>query len=108
MAVHKLQRVQNDTGEPINFTIILDNQPLNLLGYTVDFIMKAPDSSASNAGHTSCTITNSSAGQCIYTFQSGDLSRVGVYNCDLQTTSGTGVIVTEYTQYEITVRAQNG
>lgn len=108
MAVHKLQRVQDDTGEPVNFTVTLDNQVLNLTGYTVDFIMKAPDATLINTGHTACTVTNAAAGQCTYAFQTGDLAQVGLYTCDLQTTSGAGVIVTEFAQYEITVRAQNG
>ncbi len=81
---------------------------VDLTGYTVDFIMKAPDASAINAGHTACTIDSPTAGTCHYDFHAGDLAQTGLYTCDLQTTSSTGVIVTEYTQYEITVRAENG
>jgi len=106
--VHRLKRVQDDTGEPINFTVTLDNVVLDLTGYTVDFIMKSPTGVAINAGHTACTIDSATAGTCHYTFQTGDLAEVGVYTCDLQLTSGTGMIVTEYAQYEITVREQNG
>jgi hypothetical protein len=111
---HKLTRVQNDTGEPINFTVVLDNVvfPLTNAGVVVDFIMKSPTAVASNAGHTACTITNAAAGQCTYTFQTGDLAEVGLYTCDLQVTDPTLApfpqIVTEYAQYEINVRAQNG
>ena len=107
MAVHKLVRVQGDTGEPINFTVTLDNQILNLTGYTCDFIMKSPTGLAANAGHTLCTIDAPSAGTCHYTFLANDLSEVGLYTCDLQLTSG-ALVVTEYAEYQITVRAQNG
>lgn len=107
MAVHKLQRVQNDTGEPVNFTVTLDGVVQNITGDTVDFIMKSPTGVAINAGHTSCALTAPTLGQCSYTFLTGDLAEVGLYTCDLQLTSG-ALIVTEYAQYEITVRAQNG
>lgn len=105
---HKLKRVQNDTGEPINFTILLDNVAQDIAGWTIDFIMKSPTGVASNAGHTACAIDNATAGTCHYDFQSGDLSEVGLYTCDLQTTDTNGQVVTEYTPYDITVRAENG
>ena len=107
MAAHKLKRVQFDTGEPVNFTVTLDNLVLDLTNYTCDFIMKSPTGLVSNAGHTSCTIDSPTAGTCHYTFLSGDLAEVGTYTCDLQVTSG-ALVVTEYAEYTITVRAQNG
>lgn len=114
MAVHKLTRVQDDTGEPINFTVTLDNQvlPLTNAGTVVDFIMKAPDGTTEiNSGHTACVITNPSGGQCTYTFEVGDLAQVGVYTCDLRVTDPTLApfpkIVTEYEAYQITTRANN-
>src|SRR5665213_620159 len=99
MAAHKLIRVQNDTGEPVNFTVTLDNLVLDLTSYTVDFIMKSPTGLAANAGHTLCTIDAPSAGTCHYTFLANDLSEVGTYTCDLQLTSGS-LVVTEYAEYQ--------
>ncbi len=107
MATHKLNRVQGDTGEPINFTVTLDGSVQDLTGYTVDFIMKAPDGSAINAGHTTCTVDTAAAGTCHYTFITGDLAQEGLYTCDLQLTNGP-LVVTEYAQYQITVRQANG
>lgn len=105
---HKLLRVQNDTGEPINFTVVLDNEIKDLTSCTVNFIMKSPTSVAINTGHTACTVVSATAGTCRYDFQSGDLSEVGLYTCDLQLTNSDSTVVTEYAQYEITVRAENG
>lgn len=105
---HKLFRVQNDTGEPINFTVLLDNEPVDLTNCSVNFIMKSPTGLAANVGHTSCTVISATAGTCQYSFSSGDLSEVGLYTCDLQLTDANGKIITEYTPYDITVREENG
>jgi hypothetical protein len=105
---HKLFRVQNDTGEPINFTVLLDNAVKDLTGCSVDFIMKSPTGAAINSGHTACTLVSPTAGTCRYDFAVGDLAEVGTYTCDLQLTNSDGTIVTEYTEYDIVTRAENG
>ena len=108
MAANKLKRVTNDTGEPINFTVTLDNAVKDLTGCSVDFFMKSPSGAAINAGHTDCTIVDATLGTCRYDFVAGDLAEEGLYTCDLQLTNSDSTIVTEYTEYDITVRAENG
>lgn len=105
---HKLDRVQNDTGEPITFTAVLDSAIKDLTGCTVKFIMKSPTGVAINSGHTACTLVSPTAGTCRYDFVAGDLAEVGLYTCDLQLTNADSTVVTEFAVYDITVRAENG
>lgn len=108
MSIRVLDYVQNDEDPPIDFKVKFGSRVKDLTGCTVDFIIKAPDNTISNTGHTQCDITDHEGGLCTYNFQSGDLAQVGEHFCDIQVTNIDTKPQTEYRTTKLNVRAENG
>lgn len=105
----QIKLVQGDTAPTYQFSLVrADGTIPNLTGATVNFYIKGPTGTATNAGHTACTITDVAGGLGYYDFQTNDLPSAGTYTCDLSITFASGKIETAFKQVELSVRAQNG
>ena len=75
---------EGDYGYDLQFTITdVDGNPVNLSGGSVTFKMAKPTSSSLKV-NASCTITEPTAGRCVYTTQSSDFDEAGDYVAELE------------------------
>lgn len=118
---HKIYMVQNDTGPPVEFTIYNDDAVwddetnelvtaptrFDLTGCTVRFSIKSPLGTITNSAHKICDIVDELNGVARYAFSNGDIPKPGKYTCDVEVTSASSIVQTEYTVTEIYVRSEN-
>lgn len=82
-----IDMVQIDTSPDVTFNITRGGTIVDLDGCSVDFIIKNKSTNLkTNTGHTGCTITSPAAGECVYTWITGDLPTSSFYECDLRIT----------------------
>ena len=83
---------RNEYGFSISFEVLQDNDlVLDLTGKTVKFKVKEINS-ITNKVNSVCSITNATSGLCQYTVASVDFNVSGVYDGELEITSGSNEI----------------
>jgi len=77
--------VQNDYGKDLEMRVVdKDGNAHDLTGATLKFYMRKRGATTNKVDGASATIVDAAQGTCKYTWQSGDLDTVGVYDCQLE------------------------
>lgn len=86
-----IDMVQIDTSPDVTFNITRGGAIVDLDGCSVDFVIKNKSTNLkTNTGHTDCTITDAAGGECVYSWQTGDIPTESFYECDLRITFPSG------------------
>lgn len=79
----------NDTAPAVTFNISREGVTgfVDLSGATVNLYIQNPlTKQRTNTGHSACTVTNATGGQCKYFWHTGDVPVEGIYNATLKIT----------------------
>lgn len=110
MAKYNIKMVQNDTAPALIFDVEnADGTPYNLAGCTVRLkLLNNQTGALSNSGNMECVNLGTPVNRAQYDFMPGDIPDAGTYVGDLEITTATGKVQTEYEYVRINARPEVG
>ncbi len=103
-----INTVEGNTAPPLLLTCQRQGVAINLTGCSVALVIAQNNTTITNTGHQSCSVTDVINGIISYTRQAGDIPTAGNYFCDIVITYGDGTIETLWTQLKLVVGKKSG
>lgn len=100
----KITLEQHDNGIKLLLTIKKDNVIEPLTGAKV--LLKFRDKNTGYEFDRYANITDANNGECEYVFTAEDLSKIGTYITEIETTYSNGVVLSSYNPLIVVIRAE--